>query len=193
MDVLLHVENGRPKRPNTDNRGTYVQDGLRPSLSGSPLEDFFTSRMGRISYGHRDIQGIDDGLGCATRELLLRCTGRLTYSHLRKITRSIMLCSHRNLLYSSSSTSSNSFIPFKWKGITFRDRHFSCLFIHQAEPRRSSMESSSSIAATSSARDYEEICNKVSSLSSPPPFSFYPQARFATVFCLVLTLTLAPN
>ena len=67
MDVLLHVENGRPKRPNTDNCGTYVQDGLRPSLSGSPLEDFFTSRMGRISYGHRDIQGIDDGWECATR------------------------------------------------------------------------------------------------------------------------------
>ena len=69
MDVLLHVENGRPKRPNTDNRGTYVQDGLRPSLSGSPLEDFFTSRMGRISYGHRDIQGIDDGWECATRDV----------------------------------------------------------------------------------------------------------------------------
>ena len=71
MDVLLHVENGRPKRPNTDNRGTYVQDGLRPSLSGSPLEDFFTSRMGRISYGHRDIQGIDDGWECATRDAIL--------------------------------------------------------------------------------------------------------------------------
>ena len=54
MDVLLHVENGRPKRPNTAN-GTYVQDGLRPSLSGDPWEDFFTSRMGRNSYGHRDI------------------------------------------------------------------------------------------------------------------------------------------
>ena len=71
MDVLLHVENGRPKRPNTDNRGTYVQDGLRPSLSGSPLEDFFTSRMGRISYGHRDIQRIDDGWECATRVFTL--------------------------------------------------------------------------------------------------------------------------
>jgi hypothetical protein len=65
MDVLLHVENGRPKRPNTDNR-----DGLlRPSLSGSPWEDFFTSRMGRNSYGHRDIRGIDDGWECATRAM----------------------------------------------------------------------------------------------------------------------------
>jgi hypothetical protein len=36
IDVLLHVENGRPKRPNTDNHGTYVEDGLWPSLSGSP-------------------------------------------------------------------------------------------------------------------------------------------------------------
>jgi hypothetical protein len=67
MDVLLHVEDGRRKRPNTDNRGTYVQDGWRPSLSGSPFEDFFTSRIRRNSYGHRNIQGIDDGWECATR------------------------------------------------------------------------------------------------------------------------------
>ena len=40
MDVLLHVENGRPKRPNTDNHGTYVEDGLWPSLSGSPWRTF---------------------------------------------------------------------------------------------------------------------------------------------------------
>ena len=67
MDVLLHVENGRPKRPNTDNHGTYVEDGLWPSLSGSPWEDFFTSRMGRNKIGHRDVQWIDYGWVCATR------------------------------------------------------------------------------------------------------------------------------
>ena len=67
MDVLLHVENGRPKRPNTDNHGTYVEDGLWPSLSGSPWEDFFTSRMGRNKIGHRDVQWIDYGWECATR------------------------------------------------------------------------------------------------------------------------------
>jgi hypothetical protein len=67
MDVLLHVENGRPKRPNTDNHGTYVEDGLWPSLSGSPWEDFFTSRIGRNKIGHRDVQWIDYGWECATR------------------------------------------------------------------------------------------------------------------------------
>jgi hypothetical protein len=63
MDVLLHAENGRPKRPNTDNHGTYVEDGLWPSLSGSPWEEFFTFRMGRNKFGHRDVQWIDDGWG----------------------------------------------------------------------------------------------------------------------------------
>ena len=72
MDVLLHVENGRPKRPNTDNYGTYVEDGLRPSFNGSPREAFFTPRMGRNSLGHRDIQGIDDGWECATTVIVKR-------------------------------------------------------------------------------------------------------------------------
>ena len=75
MDVLLHVENGRPKRPNTDNHGTYVEDGLRPSLIGSQWEDFFTSRMGRNSLGHRDVQGIDDGWECATR-VRVQCSSK---------------------------------------------------------------------------------------------------------------------
>jgi hypothetical protein len=67
MDVLIHVENGRPKIPNTDKNGTYVEDGLRPSLIGSPWEDFFTSRMGRNSLGYQNVQGIDVGWECATR------------------------------------------------------------------------------------------------------------------------------
>ena len=45
----------------------WLDEGLRPSLIGSPWEDFFTSRMGRNSLGHRGVQGIDDGWECATR------------------------------------------------------------------------------------------------------------------------------
>jgi hypothetical protein len=70
MDVLLHVENGRPKRPNTDNHGTYFEDGLWPPLSGSPWEEFFTSRMGRNRFGHQDVQWIDDGWEYATRVIV---------------------------------------------------------------------------------------------------------------------------
>ena len=35
IDVLLNVENGRPKIQNTDNHGTYVEDGLRPLQTGT--------------------------------------------------------------------------------------------------------------------------------------------------------------
>ena len=59
MDVLFHVKNELWKK-NKDNIGTYVEDGLRPSLIGSSWED---------SLGHRDVQGIDDEWEFATREV----------------------------------------------------------------------------------------------------------------------------
>ena len=56
MDVLLHVENGRPKRPNTDNHGTYVEDGLRPSQKERLNFISFRRPCSSNGYIYRDVQ-----------------------------------------------------------------------------------------------------------------------------------------
>ena len=50
-----------------------------------PLEELFTSRMGRDKFGHRDVQWIDDGWECATRDDFIVHRGYIGLFHIAKI------------------------------------------------------------------------------------------------------------